>query len=147
MWKITEIDQEIVQARIEYLLPRYIGPGTNCSFALLVQKTGAHRNTVENWYHGRVMPTFDSIYKLCAILGPEFINDLFAPLGFCGMKWAQGASATALKLNSELTGVAALLAKALEDGHIDDREHAKLQPVFSRLISDLQAFKGGTGES
>lgn len=142
MWKVADISQEIVLSRLEGLLPRYYGPGTAYSFALLTEKMRVHRNSVENWYHGREVPSLSNFIKLCIILGPHFAAEFFDAIGFkiCASEKKKVGD---FDFNAELARATSHLAQCLADGMIDERERAQMKPQLLALRDRIDDFCGG----
>lgn len=139
MWKIDEISQEIVLARLEVILPRYIGPGTKYNLSFVSEKLRIHRNTVDNWYHGREVPSLSNYLKLCALLGPAFASELFEAIGqqLC---MVDQVAASDFQFSAMLAESAAAIAKCLADGFMDPRERQEVVPQMRQLIQLLNAF-------
>ncbi|MDX2074684.1 MAG: hypothetical protein SFX19_10045 [Alphaproteobacteria bacterium] len=141
MWKIDEISQDIVLARLEGILPRYIGPGTKNNISFVSERLRIHRNTVENWYHGREVPSLSNYLKLCALLGPAFLCELLAPIGL-GAAALESNSTTDFQFSAMLAESAAVIAKCLSDGSIDHRERNEVKPQLRQLVQLLNHFCG-----
>lgn len=139
MWKIDEISQDIVQARLDGILPRYIGPGTKCNVSYVAERLRIHRNTVENWYHGREVPSLSNFLKLCALLGPAFVSELLEAIGMqVGLITA--AKTSDFQFSAMLADSAACIAKCLADGAIDHCERKEVRPQLLQLVQLLNAF-------
>ena len=139
MWKIEEISQDIVLARLEAILPRYIGPGTKNNISFVSEKLRAHRNSIENWYHGREVPSLSNYLKLCALLGPAFACELLGAIGLEAQS-LEKASTTDFQFSAVLADSAAIIAKCLSDGSIDHRERKEVQPQMRQLVQLLNDF-------
>lgn len=139
MWKIDEISQDIVLARLESILPRYIGPGTKKNISYVTERLRVHRNSVENWYYGREVPSLSNFLRLCMLLGPGFLCELLAPIGMEASS-LDAAGTTDFQFSAMLTDSAAAIAKCLSDGSIDHREREEVKPQLRQLVQLLNSF-------
>lgn len=132
MWAMGDISQDLVQARLEQVLPRYIGPGRPMSYALAAEKLQVHRRSVENWCYGAEVPSLSNFLKLGLMLGPAFVNELLRPIGLSAESAAAG-KVSDHQLQADLALSTAQVAQCLIDGRVDHTERAGLRPQLLEL--------------
>lgn len=130
------IPQDVAAQRLEDALRLRVGRGRRYSFTGLYDATGIPTRTLESYVHG-ASPPLCNVLSLCAVLGPAFTSDL---LSVAGQSAKEGTTDDPehMRTLSCLTGLAAQIAQAVEDGHVDHREAAALRPVAQELIALLE---------
>ncbi|MBO9441398.1 helix-turn-helix transcriptional regulator [Phaeobacter italicus] len=137
----TVIPQDLAIRKLEDALRLRVGRGRRYSFAGLADATGIKTRTLESYVQG-ASPSLANLLSLCAVLGPGFTSDL---LSVAGQSAKEGTTDDPehMRMLSVLTGFSHQLAEAVEDGHVDHREAAQLQPVAQRVIDLAEPIARG----
>lgn len=138
----TVIPQDLAIRKLEDALRLRVGRGRRYSFAGLADATGIKTRTLESYVQG-ASPSLANLLSLCAVLGPGFTSDL---LSVAGQSAKEGTTDDPEHMRAlcTLTSFSAQLAEAVEDGHVDHREAAQMQPFAQQVIDLIEPIARGT---
>lgn len=142
METVMKISNDAVAVKIEDALRLRVGHGKRTSFASLAEVTGIKERTLRSYEEGAT-PTVAGLLSIGAALGPGFMSDV---LGIIGQSAKNGTTDEPQHMPTlcAATAFSSLLAEALEDGHVDHREGAAMQPLARALIKLLDPIANGT---
>ncbi|MFS4580377.1 helix-turn-helix domain-containing protein [Phaeobacter sp. C3_T13_0] len=137
----TVIPQDLAVRKLEDALRLRVGRGRRYTFAALADATGIRTRTLESYVQG-ASPSLANLLSLCSVLGPSFTSDL---LSVAGQSAKEGTTEDPEHMRAlcTLTGFAAQLAEAVQDGHVDHREAAVLQPFAQQVIDLIEPIARG----
>jgi len=116
-------------------LRRYVGHGKRWSVHALAEEAGLDARTVAAYRGGETAPSLANMLRLFAVLPPAFADEVLALSGLGGVKRLQGERADSLELNTNVTGLAAMIARHLsDDRRIDHTEEAEQEPAVRKLV-------------
>lgn len=136
MSKEPLIPQDVAANAIDRALRLRVGRGRMYSFSGLSDATGIPTRTLESYVQGST-PGLGALLSLCSILGPSFTSDVLNPTG-------QSAHAHStdepehVRVITMLGALTAEIGTAMEDGHIDHQEKARLRQSAQTLMEKLQ---------
>lgn len=130
------IPHDLAARCMEDALRLRVGRSKRYSFAALSDATGIPQRTIESYVQGAT-PGLPAILSLFAVLGPGFTSDVLAPTDQSARPGSNDEPEHMQTLCC-LTRLAAQIAEAVEDGHVDHREAAQLRPVAQELIEMLE---------
>lgn len=131
-----KISTDALSDKINAALRLRVGFGKTYSFEALEEVTGIKARTLRSYEEGAT-PTAAGLLSLCAALGPGFTSDVFSLIGQTAASASAGEPQHMPTLCAS-TGFASMLAEALNDGHIDHREKAAMQPAARELRALLE---------
>lgn len=136
------IPQDLAAQRLEDALRLRVGRGRRYSFASLSDATGIKTRTLESYAQG-ASPSLANLLSLFAVLGPGFTSDILSAAGQSA-KDGTTDDPEHMRALCTLTGFAAQLAEAVEDGYVDHREAAQMQPVAQQVIDLIEPIARGS---
>lgn len=130
------ISQEAAAGRLEDALRSRVGRGQRYSFKTLSEKTGISERTLMSYVQGST-PHFAAFLTLCDFFGAGFTSEI---LGICGQSAREASEDEAehLHIITALCGLSSQIAEAIEDGHVDHQEAARLRRPAQDLIEVLE---------
>lgn len=141
MSKKTLVSHDAAVTKIESAMRLRVGLGKPHSYTSLAEVTGIPKRTLESYVQGAT-PGLNAFLSLCAALGPGFTSDV---LSTCGQTARSGSDDMPehLRVLTALGGLTAQIAEAVEDGHVDHQEAARLRQPARQLVDLLEPIASG----
>lgn len=130
------------------LLRRYVGRGKDrIAVEDFADDTGLSPRRLYGLMSGEFQPNLTDLIQIGQKLPSEFLAQALRPAGVVDVSKAQEPLNNGAVLQSRVCHMASKLADALEDGRIDHRERAELEPLLRRLIEDGRAYLSSNVEA
>lgn len=100
---------------------------------------GIDARTVETHLSGQ-RPYFNHLFAYIQYFGATFANEVLSCIGISGASDVSDGPVNAHRLIAELTSLSSMVARAMEDGHLDHREIATIRPAAVEAQTALAGF-------
>ncbi|WP_422073946.1 hypothetical protein [Tranquillimonas rosea] len=139
MKKKPLVSQDDAHRRVSDALRLRVGMGKRYSFAGLEEATGIPERTLRSYVDGTIdtTPGLPNLLALFSVLGAGFASDV---LGVCNLTVRDGnpEEAEHFRALSLMCSLSGDIAAAVDDGFVDHRERAQLQPAAEMVIAALE---------
>ncbi|MGK2287305.1 hypothetical protein [Pedomonas sp. V897] len=140
MTKLPGLSDDDVKGRFSTMLRLYVGHGRHIRFEDLASATGDEARCLRSYVESDppMIPLARAL-RVLAVLPPDALNMLLAPLGYYAKPLEAEGTCIAQAVSSAAQFVAEG-AEALADGTIDHRERARLAEKAAALAPTLSAI-------
>ena len=140
MTECSQVGLDIAQRTMASAMNSHVGQGRAWSVEGLSQTTGIPVSSLKAYRAGEQTPGLHYFLRLSSALGPEFTNQVLAPIGIGGAHWLDNDEVHSLGLSAKASGLAAMICEHAEDGRIDHRELLEQVPAVRYLHTECGAF-------
>lgn len=140
MTKLPGLSDDDVKSRMASMLRLYVGLGRYIRFEDLAGATGDEARCLRSYVEADppMIPLARAL-RVLAVLPPEALNMILAPLGYC-VKPLEAEGGCIAQAVSSAARFVAEGAEALADGNIDHQEERRLAGRAAELLPGLQAI-------
>lgn len=140
MTKLPGLSDDDVKSRMASMLRLYVGLGRYIRFEDLAGATGDEARCLRSYVEADppMIPLARAL-RVLAVLPPEALNMILAPLGYC-VKPLETESACVAQVVGGAARFVAEGAEALADGNIDHQERHRLAAAAAGILPGLQAI-------
>ncbi|MBK68000.1 MAG: hypothetical protein CMP22_07725 [Rickettsiales bacterium] len=143
MENINDFAHDTAKRKFCTLLQLFIGRGRKYSVSIIAEATGISDRTIQSYVSGENAPTLMNALRLMEFLPTVFTNGVLELAGYTGAKKIDVEAENPHIVLCSILEQASSISKALQDGHIDHQEKAKLLQELPQIIAMLQGFHSG----